>query len=229
LSPKAKAVYPVLLRHLNQDRRCWPSVEVIAREAGIHPRNVPAATKELETRQLIKKWRYGRGSFYYAFGQRDLEHLLPENMDVNTPPRIVDINAPEKPRDKKGRFTPPSAMEEPRPQLMEAAHPVGMDVKKNQEEELLKKNEAAGSASASSKASASPASGAFEENDGPWLVPGKLLSRSFYYQQRQSKAFDRPTPELIRWLRTCVRCTESELQSVLASEYPSWKGPTNVP
>jgi len=105
---------------------------------------------------------------------------------------------------------------------MEAAHPAGMDGKKNQEEELLKKNEAAGSAPAG--ACASPASGALEENDGPWLLPGKLPRRSFYYQQRQCKAFDRPTPELIRWLRTCVRCTESELQSVLASEYPSWKG-----
>ena len=92
----------------------------------------------------------------------------------------------------------------------------------------MKKNEAAGSASALAGACASPA-GALEEDDGPWLLPGKLPCRSFYYQQRQCKAFDKPTPELIRWLRTCVRCTESELQSVLVSEYPSWKGPKDVP
>ncbi len=229
LSPKAKAVYPVLLRHLNQDRRCWPSVEVIAREAGIHPRNVSVATKELEARQLIKKWRHGRGSFYYAFGQRDLERLLPGNMDVNTPPQIMDVSAPEKSRDRRGRFTHPPAVEEPSPRSVEAVHPAGMDAKKNREEELLKKNETAGSASALAGACASPAPTPLKEDDGSWLLPGKLPKRSFYYQQRQCKAFDKPTPEFIRWLRTCVLCTESELQSVLASEYPSWKGPKDVP
>jgi hypothetical protein len=111
---------------------------------------------------------------------------------------------------------------------MEAAHPAGMDAKKNQEEELLKKNQAAGSASASASASASPA-GVLEEDDGSWLLPGKLPRQAFHYQQRQYKAFDKPTPEFIRWLRTCVRCTESELQSVLASEYPSWKGTQDAP
>ncbi len=78
--------------------------------------------------------------------------------------------------------------------------------------------------SAPAGACASPA-GVVSEN-GNYLIPEKLTRTSFYYSQRQYKAWKKPTREMVHWLRTCVRLTEEELQALYALEYPDWK-PTN--
>jgi hypothetical protein len=86
-------------------------------------------------------------------------------------------------------------------------------------EEDPEKEKQAGSASA--KASAEPA--AAKEGYIEYLIPGKLTRSSFYYNQRMNKAYKKPAPEQIRWLKTCVRLTEEEMQALFAEEYPDWK------
>ncbi|MBI3291635.1 MAG: helix-turn-helix domain-containing protein [Elusimicrobia bacterium] len=234
LSPKAQAVYVVLLRHTSdEERRCWPSNKLIAREAGIHVRTVTAALAELVRSVLIKKWRLDRKNFYKLYRGEELKSLLPEKMDVSTSPQKMDINTPKRRRDACGRFTAPCVMEQPTPDSMdrpkppsvEAVHPSAVEPKKSSlrrdiEEEKEKKS-TAGSAAASSKASAEPAAAAREYIE--YLIPGKLTRNSFYYNQRMNKAHKKPTPEQIRWLKTCVRLTDEELQALFAAEYPDWK------
>lgn len=79
LSGKARAVYIVLQRHVDDVTRiCWPSIELIAREAGIHVRNVSAALAELERWHLIKRWRKDRKNFYHLYPADKLKDLLPQ-------------------------------------------------------------------------------------------------------------------------------------------------------
>ncbi len=88
-------------------------------------------------------------------------------------------------------------------------------------EEDPNKKKQAGSASASAKASAEPAAAMREYIE--YLIPGKLTRSSFYYNQRMNKAHKKPTPEQIHWLKTCVRLTDEEMQTLFAAEYPDWK------
>ncbi|MBI3291398.1 MAG: hypothetical protein HYZ73_01095 [Elusimicrobia bacterium] len=61
---------------------------------------------------------------------------------------------------------------------------------------------------------------ALNGNEEPgWLIPNKLRSSAFYFQQRQCEALKRPTPKLIDWLRDSVRLDEKQIQDLLASEY----------
>lgn len=223
LRPSAQSIYVALGRHTNDETRiCWPSNELLAREAGIHVRLVSAATEELAAEWLIKKWRKDRKNFYYLYRGEELKGLFPQKMDVSTSPQKMDISTPKRRRDACGRFTAPCVMEQPTPDSMdrpkppsvEAVHPSAVELKKSSlrrglEEEKEKKNTA----------------DAMNEN-GNYLIPEKLTRTSFYYHQRQTKAHEKPTPELMRWLRTDVRLTEEELRGLFASEYPDWK-PTN--
>jgi DNA-binding transcriptional ArsR family regulator len=60
LSPKAKALYIALLRHVDHDTRCcWPTVDLLSREAGLSERTVSYGLRELERRKLVKTWRRG--------------------------------------------------------------------------------------------------------------------------------------------------------------------------
>ena len=238
LSGKARAVYIVLHRHVDDVTRiCWPSIELIAREAGIHVRNVSAALAELEQWHLIKRWRKDRKNFYRLYPADMLKDLLPQKMDVSRSPRKMDVSPLRKRRNVLGRFMPASAMDEPAPSLVERSHPPAMETvapppvepKENSlrrvPEEDPKKEKQAGSASASSKASAEPAAAAREYIE--YLIPGKLTRSSFYYNQRMNRAHKKPTPEQIRWLKTCVRLTDEEIQGLFAAEYPDWKPAQN--
>ncbi len=238
LSPKARAVYGVLLRHTDDATRvCWPGNVLIAQEAGIHPNLVPRATEELVQRRLVKKWRKDRKNFYHLYPKVKLEDLLPGKMEISTPPQKMGSSPLERNRDSQGRFVRPSLMGKPAPALVDeqdpssvvSVPPPSVGAKKNplrrNNEEGQSKDEPAGSASALSEAKASPALDAMKEetNHSPWLIPDKLPTHSFHYQQRQSRAFDRPTPEFLMWLRRYVRLTEEEIEAVFASEYPNWK------
>lgn len=223
LSGKARAVYIVLHRHVDDVTRiCWPSIELIAREAGIHVRNVSAALAELERWHLIKRWRKDRKNFYHLYPADKLKDLLPQKMDVSISPRKMDVRPLRKRRNVLGRFMPASVMDEPVPALVDRSHPSAMEtvapsaveskkssLRRGLEEEKEKKNTTV----------------AVSEN-GNYLIPEKLTRTSFYYYQRQTNAHKKPTPELVRWLRTYVRLTEEEMQTLFASEYPDWK-PTN--
>lgn len=234
LSPKAQTVYVVLLRHTNdEDRICWPSNELIAREAGIHERTVTAALAELARWNLIKKWRKDRKNFFKLYRGEELKSLFPEKMEVSTLPQKMEISAAQKRRDKQGRFIAPSVVEQPAPESVEQPHPPAVEIvppaavdgkksllRREIEEEKEKKS-TAGSASASAGASAEPAAAAAGYIE--YLVPGKLTRSSFYYNQRMNRAHKKPTPEQIHWLRTCVRLTEEEMQALFAAEYPDWK------
>ena len=48
-----KAVLLVLAIHANQDEVCWPSVETIAREAGVSERSVQDGIRDLEKAGLV--------------------------------------------------------------------------------------------------------------------------------------------------------------------------------
>ena len=128
-------------------------------------------------------------------------------------------------------------MDEPAPSLVERSHPPAMETVaprpvepkesslRRVPEEDPNKEKQTGSASASSKASAEPAAA----TDGyiEYLIPGKLTRSSFYYNQRMNRAHKKPTPEQIRWLKTCVRLTDEEMQGLFAVEYPDWKPAQN--
>lgn len=237
LSPKAQAVYVVLLRHTSdEDRNCWPGNELIAKEAGIHVRTVTAALAELVRWNLIKKWRLDRKNFYKLYRGAELKSLFPEKMEVSTSPQKMEIRTARRRRDKRGRFIAPWAVEQPTPRsveqpppsVVETVLPAAVDGKKSSlrrdlEEEKEKKS-TAGSASALAGACASPAVAA--KGYIEYLIPEKLTRSSFYYNQRMNKAHKKPTPEMIRWLKTCVRLTEEEMQVLFAAEYPDWKPQT---
>ena len=220
LRPSAQSIYVALGRHTNDRTRiCWPGNELLARESGIHVRLVPSATEELVRERLVKKWRKDRKNFYYLYRGEELERLLPGKMDVSTSPHKMDIRTSKRKRNAQGQFIAPGTMEQPAPDSMdrpkppsvEAVHPSAVESKKSSlrrglEEEKEKKNTAV----------------AVSEN-GNYLIPEKLTRTSFYYYQRQTKAHKKPTPELMRWLRTDVRLTEEELRELLTSEYPDWK------
>lgn len=234
LSGKARAVYIVLQRHVDDVTRiCWPSIELIAREAGIHVRNVSAALAELERWHLIKRWRKDRKNFYHLYPADKLKDLLPQKMDISSSPRKMDIRPLRKRRNVLGRFMPASVMDEPVPVLVDGSHPSAMEavapsavepkkssLRRDLEEEKEKKS-TAGAASAPAGACASPAVAA--KGYIEYLIPGKLTRNSFYYNQRMNKAHKKPTPEMIRWLKTCVRLTDEEMQGLFAAEYPDWK------
>ena len=171
LSNKAKAVYPVLHAHIDDNtRNCWPSNVLLAQEAGLHEKSVPAATEELVRRKLIKKWRKDRKNFYHLYTEQELEDLLPFTMDVSQGPHKMDKSPLFKPRDAKGRFIHPLSKDEPLPCPTDTAPPYetaleapsDLDTNKNpsrrnREKEVSNKNLPAGSASALAGAKASPA------------------------------------------------------------------------
>lgn len=232
LSGKARAVYIVLHRHVDDVTRiCWPSIELIAREAGIHVRNVSAALAELERWHLIKRWRKDRKNFYHLYPADKLKDLLPQRMDVSSSPRKMDVSPPRKRRNVLGRFMPASTMEEPVPALMDCSHPSAMEtvvppavepkessLRRDLEEEKEKKS-TAGSASAPAGACASPAANEDEEE----LIPGKLTRRAFSTNQRRLRAWNRPNKEMDHWMRNCIHATEEEMRQFYASAYPDWK------
>ncbi|MBI3292884.1 MAG: helix-turn-helix domain-containing protein [Elusimicrobia bacterium] len=234
LSPKAQSVYVVQLRHTSdEERNCWPSNKLIAREAGIHLRTVTAALAELVQWKLIKKWRLDRKNFYKLYRGEELKRLFPEKMEVSTSPQKMEIRTVQRRRDTRGRFISPSDMEQPvpgsveqpAPSVVEAVPPIEVEPKKsslrkNPEEETEKKS-TAGSASAPAGACASPAVAA--KGYIEYLIPEKLTRSSFYYNQRMNRAYDEPKPEQIRWLKTCVRLTNEEMQALFAAEYPDWQ------
>lgn len=232
LSGKARAVYIVLHRHVDDVTRiCWPSIELIAREAGIHVRNVSAALAELERWHLIKRWRKDRKNFYHVYPADKLKDLLPQKMDISTSPRKMDVRPLRKRRNVLGRFMPALVMDEPVPAFVGRSHPPAMEtvappavepkessLRRVPEEDPNKKKQT-GSASAPSGAFASPAASEDEEE----LIPGRLTRRAFTTNQRRLKAWDRPNKEMDFWMRKCINATEEEMQEVYAREYPSWK------
>ncbi len=235
LSGKARAVYIVLHRHVDDVTRiCWPSIELIAREAGIHVRNVSAALAELERWHLIKRWRKDRKNFYHLYPADKLKDLLPQKMDISSSPRKMDVRPLRKKRNVLGRFMPASVMDEPVPALVDRSHPSAMEtvappavepkessLRRVPEEDPNKKKQA-GSASASAKASAEPAAASEDEEE---LIPGKLTRRAFSTNQRRLKAWDRPNKEMDFWMCNCIHATEEEMQELYAREYPDWKPP----
>jgi len=59
-TPSEWKVYAALATFADKSRQCWPKVEQIAERAGLHPRVVKRATRELEENGVIMK-RSGRG------------------------------------------------------------------------------------------------------------------------------------------------------------------------
>ncbi len=218
LSGKARAVYIVLHRHVDDVTRiCWPSIELIAREAGIHVRNVSAALAELERWHLIKRWRKDRKNFYHLYPADKLKDLLPQKMDISTSPRKMDVRPLRKRRNVLGRFMPASPVEEPAPSSVDHSPPSAMEtvappavepkkssLRRDPEEEQEKKSTAVGE----------------DEED---LIPGRLTRRAFTTNQRRLKAWDRPNKEMDFWMRNCIHATEEEMQGVYTREYPGWK------
>lgn len=73
LSPKAKAVYPVLLRHAHYiTRNASPSNGTISIKGNISQGNISSATDELVEAGLLKKWRKGWKVFYHLFTKEDI-------------------------------------------------------------------------------------------------------------------------------------------------------------
>lgn len=180
LRPAARTVYVVLLRHLDDViRNCWPSNDVIANKAGIHPRSVSKATEELQKRGLLKKWRKDRKNFYHL----PKEVLLPSIMDASTYPRKMGGSPPARRRNAKGRFTPPHAvdeqypspMDEPTPRKTDAVDPSNMDGKKSprrrdKEEEFTKKKaHVSGPGSAGLKGQHAPETPQDPSSAGMWV------------------------------------------------------------
>lgn len=225
LSGKARVVYIVLLRHIDDiTRNCWPGIGLIAREAGIHVRNVSAALAELERCHLIKRWRKRLKNFYRLYPADMLKDLLPQKMDVSVSPQKMDVSPLRKRRNVLGRFMPASVVDEPAPALVDRSHPSAVEAKKSSlrrdlEEEKEKKN-MAGSATASAGASAEPAGA---NGEGEELIPGRLTRRAFSTNQWRLKAWDRPNKEMDFWMRKHVGATEEEMRGVYAREYPDWK------
>lgn len=121
LSPKAKAVYPVLVIYAHSvNRQAWPSTERLAKEAGIHVNVVSAATKELQRVGLIKKWTYNRRNRYHL--RRGGYSLSPSSMGTETP-----LKRAKRVRDPRGRFISPSTMVASSPSSMEATTPCSME------------------------------------------------------------------------------------------------------
>ena len=218
LSEKARAVYIVLLRHTDDiTRNCWPGNELVAKEAGIHVRTVTAALAELVQKDLIKKWRKDRKNFYHLYSKKDLICLLPAKMEVSSSPRKMEISPPQKHRDSSGRFVRPSPvekpapppMEQPCPAVVEAVLPAGVEQKESSLRRISQEDPKKKIKSMSENVN--------------YLIPEKLTSSSFYHSQRQHNACKKPTPDLIRWLKTWVRLTDEEMQTLFATEYPDWK------
>ncbi len=216
LSWKAKAVYIVLHRHINDARICWPGIGLIALEAGIHVRNVSAALAELERWRLIKRWRKGLKNFYRLYPADSLKDLLPQKMDISFSPRKMDVSPLWKRRNVLGRFMPASAMDKPLPALVDRPHPPAMEtaappavepkessLRRVPEEDPNKKKQ-----------------GGEDEEE---LIPGRLTRRAFTTNQRRLNAWDRPNKEMDFWMRNCIHTTEEEMQGVYTREYPDWK------
>ena len=119
--------------------------------------------------------------------------------------------------------TPPP-MEQPCPSAVEAVIPSNVEEKESslrrisQEDQEKKIKSPAGSASASSGAEASPASEAVNEDD--WLLRGKVRLSSFYSRKFTLGATKEPSQKFIAWLGGDCGCTQEEIKSLLATEYP---------
>jgi len=217
LSWKAKAVYIVLHRHVDDVTRiCWPGIGLIALEAGIHVRNVSAALAELERWRLIKRWRKDRKNFYHLYRADKLKDLLPQKMDISNSPQKVDVRPLRKRRNVLGRFMPASPVEEPAPSSVDHSPPSAMEtvapppvepkessLRRVPEEDPNKKKQ-----------------GGEDEEE---LIPGRLTRRAFTTNQRRLNAWDRPNKEMDFWMRNCIHTTEEEMQGVYTREYPGWK------
>ena len=96
LKPGAKAIYIVLLRYASFETGiCRPTNETIGKQAGIHKKNVPKFTQELQNKGLIKKWRKGFRTYYKV-----IRDMIPQIMETYPKPETK----PTRPRDKKGKF-----------------------------------------------------------------------------------------------------------------------------
>jgi DNA-binding transcriptional regulator YhcF (GntR family) len=85
LSPKAKAVYIVLLRYAGyKNREAFPSVLTIAKAAGLNPKNVSRATAELVIHGLIKKWRVRGCGHYCVYPMPEINQLIQNATDKLT-------------------------------------------------------------------------------------------------------------------------------------------------
>jgi hypothetical protein len=121
LSPKARAVYPVLVRHADSTtRNCRPGVKRLASKAGINIRTVSAATEELVKCGVIKKSWVGRRIIYHVHNDVQLKARL------SVPTRKDRRTSPVRRRDSSGRFIHPLTMDGSFPRLMGSLRPSRM-------------------------------------------------------------------------------------------------------
>jgi hypothetical protein len=136
MKPSEKAVYGVLCHHRNYNTNiCFPSIETICKESGVHKNKVCAALQQLCVYGLIDKWRTSKKAKY----KNSFRIIMKPNIDPSTFPQKTEKKCKQYRDKKSGKFgvCPQNTETDTCPQNAEAVHPQNTEKNENKMKESL--------------------------------------------------------------------------------------------